>query len=91
MVGICWQCFHDWQDALAVLSGANGHPKACAVCRADWEELKRRSPGPDVRMVLHPKDGIAQFLCGPCSDTYERKRLDIYGKTPYGQKLLRAS
>jgi hypothetical protein len=35
---------------------------------------------------LHPKDGIAQFLCVRCSDGYERKRLDLYGGTPYGER-----
>jgi hypothetical protein len=48
---------------------------------------------PDVRYGVHRKDGLYQLLgvaCG-CSGRYERKRLDMYGDTPYGQHLKRAA
>lgn len=39
-----------------------------------------------VQLVLHRKDGIQQYLCLGCSDAYERKRLDLFGDTPYGYR-----
>lgn len=83
--GLCWKCFETWSDAVQVLMG-NGVPKACPECDRTYDEVQFAQGTPDVRWVLHPKDGIAQFLCGACSDGYERKRLDLYGDTPYGLK-----
>ncbi len=71
---------------MRVLTGRQGVPHACAHCRLTFAELKAISPGSDVRMYLHPMDGVAVFLCKPCSDAYERKRLDVYGSTPYGER-----
>lgn len=82
-VGMCWRCYEWHQHALDVLAGG-GVPRGCQECGRTYEELERTAGGPDVRMALHPKDGIYQVLCGGCSDEYERKRLDIYGNTPYG-------
>ena len=63
-----------------------GVPQACAECRRSFDELSRLAGSADVRMRLHWKDGLYQFLCPPCSDAYERKRLDQFGSTPYGER-----
>lgn len=47
-------------------------------------QIAEQTRGDNVRMALHPKDGIWQVLCGTCSDTYEAKRRDLYADTPYG-------
>jgi hypothetical protein len=82
-VGMCWHC-HEWhlQALNVLLHGAI--PRGCQECGRSYEQLEALSPTADVRMCLHPKDGIWQILCGECSDSYERKRLDLYGDTPFG-------
>jgi hypothetical protein len=60
-------------------------PKGGQECGRTYEQLEWLA-GADVRFGFHLKDGIYQVLgmaCG-CSDAYERKRLDLYGNTPYG-------
>jgi hypothetical protein len=85
--GYCWHCYAWHQSALKMLATAE-YPPGCQECGLDIAVLREREPG-DFRMYLHPKDGIYQVLCKTCSDKYERKRLDLYGNTPYGhvQKL----
>ena len=87
-VAPCLDCWQWHAAAIRVLAG--GTPPGCQVCRMSWDDLRRRTTqGGAVRMFLHPKDGILQVLCPACSDRYERKRLDLYGQTPYGhQKKL---
>lgn len=63
---------------------AGAPPPGCQACGLTWRELSERTAGQAVTMFLHPKDGILQVLCAKCSDAYERKRLDLYGATPYG-------
>ena len=87
IVGFCWRCFEWHQKALRAFTHAEP-PDGCQECGATYEQLEAISPGADVRFGFHPKDGIYQVLgmaCG-CSDAYERKRLDLYGRTPYGEK-----
>jgi hypothetical protein len=84
IVGMCWHCYEAHQDAMRVLL-EGGVPTDCAECRLPFDELSRLARSADVRMRLHWKDGLYQFLCRPCSDAYERKRLDQFGNTPYGE------
>lgn len=78
----CWDCYHWNQAAIRVLAGAP--PPGCQVCGLTWQQLREQTPGDNVPMFLHPRDGILQLLCKACSDAYERKRLDLYAGTPYG-------
>lgn len=80
-VGYCWVCYEWHQHALKMLAGVD--PPGCQQCGTFFEVLRSRAAG-DLRMYLHPKDGIYQILCKACSDGYERKRLDLYGDTPHG-------
>ncbi len=82
---MCWACYEHHQEAL--LSLCHGKPpKACHGCGRSYEELEKTSADGNVSMWCHMKDGIYQMLCRPCSDAYERKRLDLYGDTEYGWK-----
>jgi hypothetical protein len=90
IVGYCWHCYEWHQHALACFAG--DPPRGCQECGATYEQLERSGGSPDVRFGFHSKDGVYQilgFACG-CSDAYERKRLDLYGRTPYGaaKKLM---
>jgi hypothetical protein len=88
VVGFCFQCFERHQKAMDML--AANVPPGCQECGRTLDELQAANPQGDVPMRLHDKDGIKQVLCVACSDEYERKRLDLYGGTPYGRKLIRA-
>jgi hypothetical protein len=84
--GYCWFCYEWHAHALAVFAGAQ--PRGCQECGRSYDELERYSRNGDVKFGLHRKDGIYQILglaCG-CSDAYERKRLDMYGRTPDGER-----
>jgi len=83
--GYCWHCYEWHGEALRAFAGTP--PKGCQGCNRTFDELESLGGSADVRFGFHPKDGIYQVLgkaCG-CSDAYERKRLDLYGSTPYGQ------
>lgn len=79
---MCHQCYEGHLIGLAYMSKqlSVAIPKECNVCG--------HQPNPDaegnIRLWMHLKDGIYQFLCKLCSDAYERKRLDLYGDTRYG-------
>lgn len=81
ITGYCWHCYEWHQRALKMLAGED--PPGCQECEVSFEVLRAAACG-DLRMYLHPKDGIYQVLCLKCSDEYERKRLDLYGDTPHG-------
>lgn len=84
-VGYCWHCY-EWHGHAMELLAQGGLPRGCQECGRSYDELEKMSLSGDVRFGFHRKDGIYQVLgvaCG-CSDTYERKRLDMYGQTPYG-------
>lgn len=82
VVGYCWHCLEWHQHAMEVMAGAI--PKGCQECDRSFADIARVS-GDNVRMFLHPKDGVWQVLCPPCSDSYETKRRDLYGNTPHGK------
>lgn len=77
MTGQCLTCLEWHRKALAILAGTLS--PACTECGVSQEDERG-----DVRLYLHRKDGCYQLLCPPCSDRYERKRLDQFGSTPYG-------
>lgn len=79
---MCWSCYEWHGKALAMLAGHP--PPGCQECGVTFDHLKRITPGGNVRMYLHPKDGIYQILCRTCSDRYTPKRLDLYGDTQFG-------
>lgn len=81
-VGYCLRCYEWHQKALASLESGDP-PAECARCERPTHLLPRDANG-DLRMQLHPMDGLYAFLCLTCSDEYERKRLDLYGDTPHG-------
>ena len=79
---ICWNCYEWHVKALGVLAGHP--PPGCQECGVTFTQLKEITPGGNVRMYLHPKDGMYQVLCRRCSDRYTPKRLDLYGDTQFG-------
>lgn len=93
VVGMCWRCYEWHAHALEIFADPRSLPKGCQECRRTYKELEHYSTTGDVKFGFHRKDGIYQVLgiaCG-CSRAYERKRLDMYGKTPYGfEKKLAA-
>lgn len=85
-VGYCWHCL-EWNKHALELFATGGIPRGCQECGISFDALEAISPNGDVRFGFHRKDGIWQVLgiaCG-CSADYERKRLDMYGSTPYGE------
>ncbi len=90
-LGYCWFCY-EWH-AIALDAFAGNPPKGCQDCGRTYAELEALGTlsmdgRGDVRFAFHVKDGIYQVLgvaCG-CSGAYERKRLDLYGDTPYGRE-----
>lgn len=82
VIGMCFHCYEWHQHALGVLS--NEPPPGCQECGITFGELYERADR-EFKMRLYRKDGIYQILCEPCGDRYERKRLDQFGNTPYGQ------
>ena len=79
---ICWHCYEWHHQALKMLAGQP--PPGCQECGVSFEALEKAAPGGNVRMYVHPKDGIYQVLCRRCSDAYTRKRVDLYGDTKFG-------
>lgn len=79
---MCWHCWESHLDALRILSGKP--PKACGGCGVSFDVLQDAAPGGDIKMYVHPKDGIYQLLCRTCSDRYVRQRADLYGSTEFG-------
>lgn len=80
----CLDCHRANEAALAAL--ANKSEPGCWECRKTLSQIAHDTGKADVRMYLHKKDGLFQLLCPRCSDAYERKRLDLYGSTPYGER-----
>lgn len=88
VIGYCWHCYEWHQHAIEVFTGAP--PRGCQECGRTYDELERLvEPGDGgVRLAFFRKDGIYQVLgvrCG-CADAYERKRLDMFASTPYGER-----
>jgi hypothetical protein len=84
VVGYCFDCY-DWHRHALEMLTTGGFPRGCQVCGRSYDELERLNPRGDVKVTLQPKDGLYQILCQPCTADYERKRLDLYGSTPYGE------
>jgi len=82
---MCRRC-HEWHlQALKALAGEP--PSGCQECGRSFKELEELAPGGNVRMYVHPKDGLYQILCPRCSDRYVRKRRDLVKGTPFGKEL----
>ena len=79
---MCWHCWGWHQRALKLLAGEI--PAGCQRCGATFTALQGRAGSGDVRMYVHPKDGIYQVLCQICSDRYVAQRADLYRPTKYG-------
>jgi hypothetical protein len=84
-IGYCWTCFEWHLHAMRMLC-QGVIPPGCQECGVSSEALAAAAGGADVRMYLHPKDGIYQVLCKRCSDSYERKQNRLYKDTPYGHR-----
>jgi len=69
---------------MRALSGAP--PPGCQDCGLKFADLKEIDAAGNLRMSLVVKDGIYQILCTTCSDSYERKRADLFRETEYGYK-----
>lgn len=80
----CWQCYEKHLVALKAFAGGP-HP-GCQECGVTFRELSERTPGTDIRMAVHMKDGLYQILCLACSPAYVRKRVDLYGSTQFGHQ-----
>ena len=81
VVGFCWTCYENHLIAMRLLCQGTV-PPGCQECGAPSASLE--APNGDVKMYLHPKDGIYQVLCRRCSDHYEHKQSRLYVHTPYG-------
>ena len=82
IVGYCRRCYEGHNEALELLCSGT-LPRGCHECGTSIADLQAR-PGSDLRLYIHPKDGIYQLLCKTCSDIYEQKRADLYRATPHG-------
>ncbi len=78
----CLQCQERHEKALLMLAG--NAPFFCQECGKSPEQLMAESGASNTQMCIQWKDGVYQVLCVPCSDAYERKRLDLYGDTVHG-------
>jgi hypothetical protein len=81
---MCFRCMEWHRIAMAALCGQP--PPGCQECGVTFADLKECDSLGNLRMSLVVKDGIYQILCTTCSDSYERKRADLYRHTVYGQQ-----
>jgi hypothetical protein len=61
----------------------------CRVMASARDELRRRLPGTDLLIVLHPRDPVAPFAC---FESYGLRTIDVraaYGDTPVANLSLR--
>lgn len=79
-VKICALCWANHRRNIRMLAG-QGVVKNCQgdKCNRSFEDASG-----NLRMYIHLKDGIYQFLCLECSDKYEQQRSDLYRDTEYG-------
>lgn len=89
-VVMCWRCYEWHQEALYV-QFQQRPPKGCQECNLSYAELEARAPDGNVRIVLVPKDGLYQVMCGTCSDAYLPKRVELFKGTQFGQEHLKVS
>jgi hypothetical protein len=83
----CFACYERHGAALRMLAGTA--VTGCQECLRPVEELQAENEAGDVRMRLYDKDGVLELLCKRCGDEYERKRPELYARTPYGQRRLK--
>lgn len=83
-VRLCRKCRHSHAAAVEALAGKR-QPE-CAGCQRNWEELSEEQGEGNIRMMVHFADNVLALYCPSCSDSYEQKRRDLYGETPYGHR-----
>ena len=84
IVGQCARCLETFSRNLEALTSGE-LPHACPICERTGEQLAALSPdGQSARMFMHRIEGVLALLCARCSDWYESKRVDVFGKTPHG-------
>jgi len=81
-IGYCLRCYEGHNQALDILMGKP--PTACTACERSFRELSELTRDADLKLYLHPMDGLYAVLCKECSDNYETKRRDLYAGTAYG-------
>lgn len=79
---MCWHCYEWHVAAVKLLAGQI--PSGCQKCGLTFAKLQERAGSGDVRMYVHPVDGIYQVLCQTCSDRYVPQRSDLYRRTRFG-------
>jgi len=86
VIKMCHRCYEHHANAIKAFGGT-AQPE-CYDCQRKLSEMEDEDGKGNVRMHLHVRDGwFYQLLCGPCSAKYVRKRVDLFGDTPYGDKL----
>ncbi len=79
---MCHYCWEWHERAMAMLEG--NPPPGCQQCGVSIETLRDQSATGDVKLYVHPCDGIYAVRCRACSDAYLTKRVDLYGPTQFG-------
>jgi hypothetical protein len=82
---MCWHCW-GWHQKVLLMLATGKPPEGCQECGVTFDDLQAASGSGDVRMYIHPKDGIYQVLCRICSDRYVPQRVDLYRATQFGHK-----
>ena len=80
----CHYCTEKHDEAMAALM-AGRIPTQCQECKVHFFNQADPQTG-DCTVVVVWKDQTLQVLCRRCADAYERKRLDLYGDTIYGER-----
>jgi hypothetical protein len=83
---MCWLCWEWHLRALRMLCDGTP-PPGCQECGVTFAVLRDAAGDGDIKMYLHPKDGVYQVLCRTCSDRYFPKRVDLYRPTQFGSQL----
>lgn len=79
VTGYCWHCYEWHRKAWEALEG-RVEPECC-FCAVKPSEVAA-----DLVMRIYRVDGMYAMTCIPCGHAYEKKRLDMFGQTPYGHK-----
>lgn len=83
---ICDDCLL-WHARAIELMAGQGVPPGCQKCGTTREILAMKAPGIEYKLYVVPKDGVLQVLCGECVVPYVGQRRDLYGKTPFGERM----
>jgi len=86
-VSVCVECLEWSRKAMDALTHGTW-PTECQVCHTSTDLLaaEAEARGGQLQMAVVSKDGIYQVLCLTCARAYARKRLDLYGGTPYAKR-----